>query len=226
MTESWAVRTAEPGTDGDPAERLAFGQILEALAAAVDRRDPLTEGHSLRVADISAAIALRMGWSRSDAAALKGAGFVHDVGKIAVPADILASPRALTEAEFAQIKAHAAIGAQMTDGVLMPAQVAWIRHHHERWDGLGYPDGIDGQNIPAGARVMAVADSWDAMISDRPFRDGLSERAALEQIVQGAASQYDSAVVEVFVEMFESGDPLLSRARVPSRAHLQSASLG
>lgn len=108
----------------------------------------------------------------------------------------------------------------MVAGLMTPEQVGWIRHHHERWDGRGYPDGCAEYEIPAGARIMAVADSWDAMISDRPFREGLSEPVALEQIASGAGIQYDATVVEVFVDLYESGSPMLSRDRLPrSGAH-------
>ena len=190
-------------------------RLLIDLAAAVDARDPYTREHSVRVADMSRALARDMGWSATEAAALHAAGVIHDVGRIAIPDHILTSTTGLTEAEFDQIKAHASIGADMAAGLMTPVQVGWIRHHHERWDGRGYPDGLSSESIPTGARIMAVADSWDAMISDRPFREGLDERAALEQVVVGAGAQYDPSVVEVFVELFESGSPLLSRSRLP-----------
>lgn len=194
-------------------------RLLIELASAVDARDPFTREHSLRVADTSRAIAKRMGWSETEMSALHAAGIIHDVGRIAIPDHILTSTTGLTEAEFDQIKAHAAIGADMAAGLMTPVQVGWIRHHHERWDGRGYPDGLFAQSIPTGALIMAVADSWDAMISDRPFREGLTEEAALEQIVSGAGAQFDPRVVEVFVEFFETGSPLLSRSRLPSSPH-------
>lgn len=192
-------------------------RLLIELAAAVDARDPFTREHSARVADTSRAIAHRMGWSETETSALHAAGIIHDVGRIAIPDHILTSTTGLTEAEFDQIKAHAAIGADMAAGLMTPVQVGWIRYHHERWDGRGYPEGLFAQSIPTGARIMAVADSWDAMISDRPFREGLGEREALDQIVSGADAQYDPRVVEVFVELFESGSPLLSRTRLPAK---------
>lgn len=190
-------------------------RLLIQLAAAVDARDPFTREHSLRVADTSRAIAERLGWSEAETSALHAACVIHDVGRIAIPDHILTSTAGLTEAEFDQIKAHAAIGADMAAGLMTPVQVGWIRHHHERWDGRGYPDGLFAQSIPTGALIIAVADSWDAMISDRPFRTGLSEEAALEQIASGAGAQFDPRVVEVFVEFFETGSPLLSRSRLP-----------
>lgn len=198
-----------------PGSRETLRLLIE-LASAVDARDPFTREHSLRVADTSRAIAERLGWAEAETSALHQACVIHDVGRIAIPDHILTSTTGLTEAEFDQIKSHAAIGADMASGLMTPVQVGWIRHHHERWDGRGYPDGLFAQSIPTGALIIAVADSWDAMISDRPFREGLSEEAALEQIVSGAGAQYDGRIVEVFVELFESGSPLLSRSRLPA----------
>lgn len=156
----------------EQAERLARAQAVQSirvLARAVDAKDPSTRRHSERVAAVARAVAVELGWSRQEADDLHGAGLVHDVGKIAVPDAILFKPDRLTEEEFARVRAHAALGADMVDDVLAPRQVAWVRGHHERWDGAGYPDALAGPAIPEGARILTLADSWDVMTSTRPY---------------------------------------------------------
>ncbi|MEQ8833174.1 MAG: diguanylate cyclase [Miltoncostaeaceae bacterium] len=156
----------------EQAERLARAQAVQSirvLARAVDAKDPSTRRHSERVAALARALALELGWSRQEADDLHGAGLVHDVGKIAVPDAILFKPDRLTDEEFARVRAHAALGADIVDDVLAPRQVAWVRGHHERWDGRGYPDALAGPSIPEGARIMTLADSWDVMTSMRPY---------------------------------------------------------
>src|SRR5690606_35803853 len=148
----------------EQAARLGRQQALQSirvLARAVDAKDPSTREHSERVADLAVAIATALGWPVERAAALREAGLVHDVGKIAVPDALLAKPGRLTARELAVVRTHAAIGAEMLSDVLSPEQVAWVRGHHERWDGRGYPDGLAGDAIPEGARVLALADAWD-----------------------------------------------------------------
>ena len=175
------------------AERLERAQALaalRALARAVDAKDRSTREHSTRVAALSHAVAQELGWSRDASRDLRRAGLLHDVGKIGVPDAILLKPGALTDAEMERVRGHSTLGAEIV-GELLPAdQVAWVRHHHERWDGGGYPAGIAGEGIPEGARIIAVADAWDVMRSDRPYRAALPPEVAMEQMRSLAGVQF------------------------------------
>jgi diguanylate cyclase (GGDEF)-like protein/putative nucleotidyltransferase with HDIG domain len=154
------------------AERLARSQALagvRALARAVDARDHNTQEHSERVADLAARLADACGWSQERVARLREAALVHDVGKIGVADQILLKPGRLTPHEYEQIKVHANLGAQIAREVLDQEQTAWIRHHHERPDGGGYPDGLPADLIPEGAALLALADAWDAMTTSRAY---------------------------------------------------------
>lgn len=151
------------------------------LARAVDAKDPYTRRHSDRVAALAAAIAAELGWDPERCVLIHEAAVVHDVGKIAIPDQILFKPGKLTVREYETVKDHSRIGAEMLDGVLSADQVAWVRGHHERWGGGGYPDGLAGDAIPEGARIIAVADAWDAIVSERPY---LASRSADEALVE------------------------------------------
>jgi HD-GYP domain-containing protein (c-di-GMP phosphodiesterase class II) len=155
---------ADGALAASPAARARLG-----LARAVDAKDPSTRRHSDRVADLAAGIARTLGWTEDRCRLLHDAATVHDVGKIAIPDQILFKPAKLTDLEFETVKDHSRIGAEMLDGVLTEEQVAWVRSHHERWSGGGYPDGLVGEAIPVGARIIAVADAWDAITSWRPY---------------------------------------------------------
>lgn len=199
------------------AERARTLAALRALARAVDTRDPATQRHSERVAAHTFRIAEALGWPRERAELLREAALVHDVGKIGVPDAVLRKPGELTDEEFAQIAAHAALGATIVADVLTREQTAWVRHHHERVDGRGYPDHLRGEDIPEGARIMAIADSWDAMTADRPYRRALSLSAALEECRRASGGQLDSRLVEVAL-------PVLSDAPVaPTQVVLHEA---
>ncbi len=148
-------------------ERANRLRAVQSLARAVDARDPATRLHSDRVAALASRLARQIGWSEADIERLREASLVHDIGKIAVPDDVLHKPGRLTAEEYEIVEVHAAKGAEIVEDTLDPEQVAWVRHHHERHDGRGYPDAIAGAAIPLGARILAVADSWDVMTSAR-----------------------------------------------------------
>ena len=154
---------------------------LRALARAIDARDAATQRHSIRVADMAVMIATAMGWTPEETVRLREAGLVHDVGKIGIPDSILLKPAGLTEAERELMKDHARLGARIVSEVLDQDQVEWVAHHHERWDGDGYPNGIRDVAIPEGARILAVADSWDAMTSARDYNIALTPDEALDE---------------------------------------------
>ena len=130
---------------------------------------------------------------------------MHDVGKIGIPDAILLKPGRLTREEYEQVKAHAALGAQIVDDILLPEQVAWVRHHHERWDGHGYPDGIAGEEIPVGARILAVADSWDVMTSERAYHVPRTVPEALEEVRRSTGGQFAPEIVEALEHLLDAG---------------------
>lgn len=186
----------------DEERERAFYGMLRALSAAVDAKDPYTRGHSERVALLAAMIAEGLGQSREQIERIRVAGIVHDIGKIGVPEHILTKPDRLTDEEFAIIKTHPEVGYAILESVheladVMPA----VLHHHERWDGKGYPHGLAGKQIPEIARILAVADAFDAMSSTRAYRHGMTADRAIEQIRSGAGSQFDQRIAEVFLSL-------------------------
>ena len=166
---------------GDRAEAPSL-RAMRALAWAVDAKDPYTHRHSARVADLAVQIATALGWPVTRAAQLREAGLVHDVGKIAVPDAILFKPGPLTDEEREAVTAHAEVGARIVADVLSAEQAAWVRGHHERWDGTGYPDRLAGEDIPEEARVLPLADSWDVIVSSRSYQAGRGVDAALAEV--------------------------------------------
>jgi putative nucleotidyltransferase with HDIG domain len=179
-----------------------YDATLTALTSALDFRDNETGGHSDRVVAYMELLLEQMNIRGPELATLRRGALLHDVGKIGVPDNVLRKPTALSEAEWAVMKRHPEFGARMIAGIPFLEDVARIvRHHHERWDGMGYPDGLKGDRIPLGARIFAVGDSFDAMTSDRPYRRGLLIDAAREEIRRCASSQFDPAVVTAFLSI-------------------------
>ncbi|OLB86975.1 MAG: hypothetical protein AUI15_30290 [Actinobacteria bacterium 13_2_20CM_2_66_6] len=178
----------------DSAEHVIF-----ALAAAVEAKDPYTEAHTQRVADSARAIGSRMGLGASDLEALYRGGLIHDIGKIGIPDAILLKPGPLDPAELATMRMHPQIGENIvaplrTGASLLPI----IRHHHERFDGTGYPDRLSGAGIPRLARIVAVCDAFDALVNDRPYRARKSLDEAVATLMAGAGTQWDPEVVQLF----------------------------
>lgn len=178
--------------------------LLIMLAEVVDLRDPFMLGHSQHVAKYSELIAREMGLPDSRIEAIRQAALVHDIGKLGIPEAILLKPTRLDEAESAVMETHPAYGSQLlarSDSLrrLMPV----VRHHHERYDGVGYPDGVAGRRIPLEARIIAVADTTDAMASDRAYRKALAPTTILEELRRNAGSQLDPGVVNAFVLLVE-----------------------
>jgi len=168
---------------------------VAALGAMAELRDPYTAGHQRRVADLSCAIATELGWGAERVAALHTGALLHDLGKIVVPAEILAKPGRLSEAELSLIRQHAAAGAEILADIDFEGDVAAMAlQHHERLDGSGYPAGLKGDEILPEARILAVADVVEAMVSHRPYRPALPLEAALAEIAQGSGSRYDAEV--------------------------------
>ena len=189
---------SELGEANDRLERANLS-FATALVATLDARDRYTAGHSAAVAIYSRDIAERMGLSVQQQNLVHLCGLVHDIGKVGLPAGLLEKPGALTLDERRLMEDHAAIGERILSKVEDYAEIARIvRHHHERVDGLGYPDGLDGEEIPLLAKIIAVADSYDAMTSDRPYRDAMPSRVARLRLAQAVESQFDTSVVAAF----------------------------
>ncbi len=182
-------------SDLDPAERA---ELLERLSEALDACDSRTYGHSRRVARHASQMAHRMKLPGEEIARIRTAALLHDVGKIETPREIIDKPGKLTDEEFDVIKRHPATGAEMVAALNDPELTAIVRHHHERIDGGGYPDGISGDQIPVGARIIAVADTFDALTSARPYRGAMSHEKAIAIIESESGSQLDAGAVEAF----------------------------
>jgi diguanylate cyclase (GGDEF)-like protein/putative nucleotidyltransferase with HDIG domain len=173
---------------------------VEALATAIDAKDQTTHCHVRRVQLYCARVGELMGLTSNELKALRAGALLHDVGKLAVPDHILNKPGSLTAAEFEKMKIHATVGAQILERVGFPYPVVpVVRYHHERWDGGGYPEGLKGEEIPLAARILAVADCFDSVREDRPYRRGMSREEACELIGRNAGSHFDPRVVEVFL---------------------------
>lgn len=204
---SYSFRLAEE-VFARKAELTAEGPSLRgmrALAWAVDARDPHTHRHSLRVADLAVRIATALGWDTVRTTHLREAGLVHDVGKIAVPDRILFKPTRLNAEEFALVTRHPGVGAQIVADVLSPEQASWVRGHHERWDGKGYPDALVGEEIPEEARVLALADAWDVMTSVRAYQEPVTLDGAITEIRRCRGSQFWPEAVDALCRLVASG---------------------
>jgi putative nucleotidyltransferase with HDIG domain len=181
---------------------------VESLAHAIDAKDSLTHSHIRRVQSFALILAKRIGLDdEAQLKALEAAALLHDIGKLAVPEHILNKPGRLTAAEFEKMKTHAPVGAEILAEVAFPYPVVPIvRHHHENWDGTGYPDGIRGTNIPIGARILSIIDCYDALTSDRPYRRALPPAAAFAIIRERRATMYDPALVDEFERIYQTLD--------------------
>jgi HD superfamily phosphohydrolase YqeK len=179
------------------AEFLA--DVVRALTSAIDAKDPYTCGHSDRVAQIAVRLAEHLGCTPKELETIYLSGLLHDIGKIGIDDHVLRKPGKLTEAEYEHIKLHAEIGYRILKDLRQLGQVLpAVRHHHEAWNGSGYPLGLAGEEIPLYARIVAVADSFDAMSSDRPYRRGMEDERLDEVLRAGAGKQWDRSVVEAF----------------------------
>ena len=179
---------------------------LASLVEIVEMRDPYTAGHSRRVAQLARQIAVEMGLTAEEADAIEDAGRVHDLGKVAIDPVILLKPGKLSDAEWAEMKRHPSYGAEVLsqfesyrDGVPL------VRGHHEAWDGSGYPDKLQGRSIPVGARILAVADTFDALTSDRPYRPGVSTERARSILAEGSGTQWEPEVVMALLRLLDRG---------------------
>ena len=178
----------------------AHRETIEALAVAINAKDEVTHEHVLRVQIYAAGVARILGCSPPEVEALRAGALLHDIGKIAVPDYIINKPGKLTAAEFEKMKIHTIAGAQILSRVEFPYPIVpVVRHHHERWDGAGYPDGLSGENIPLTARILTGVDCFDAVREDRQYRKGMTRQEAIDLILRGSGTQYDPSVVGTFI---------------------------
>ena len=185
-------------------EHELFEQTAEALASAIDAKDPYTHGHSARVAMYSTQIAREAGKSEEECEKVYFAALLHDVGKIGVPSAVINKPGRLTDEEFAQIKLHPVLGNQILSSIQQSPYLSIGAHfHHERYDGRGYPSGLKGEDIPEIARIIAVADSYDAMTSKRSYRDPIPQQTVREELVKGIGTQFDPYYAKIMIHLVD-----------------------
>ena len=179
--------------------------ILFALANVVEVKDHFTDHHLKRMAHFSESLARLVGLSEIEQRHMRFGGILHDIGKVGISDTILRKPGKLTPEEYEIIKEHTVLGEQIVQPMRFGAQVGpMVRGHHERWDGGGYPDGLSGEQIPLGARIISVCDTFDAMTSDRPYRKALPDQVAKEELQNNTGSQFDPELAKIFIENLDS----------------------
>ncbi len=188
----------------------AYLDSLITLANAIEKRSPGSHNHIQRVADLALAMARRMGWSDRQSEALRFAAILHDIGKIHIPSAILFKPGPLTDEEWELVRRHPVTGAEMIKDVpYLLGCIPYVRHHHEKWDGTGYPDRLAQEAIPEGARILAVADAYDAMRTPRLYAPQRSPEQAMTDIVRQSGMQFDPQVVSAFQAAWMEQEPAL-----------------
>jgi putative nucleotidyltransferase with HDIG domain len=186
--------------------KRSYFDTIRAVANSVEARDPYTRGHSARVADISKVVATELEWSRRDIELIDWGGVLHDLGKVGIDDAILNKPGKLTDEEFTIMKSHPLIGSQIIEGIsFLEPVVPFILEHHERFDGRGYPRGLKGSQIAKEGRILAVADTFDAMTTDRPYRKALAARVAMDELLRVAGTQLDPEMVTAFEKAWRAG---------------------
>jgi putative nucleotidyltransferase with HDIG domain len=183
-----------------------FFQTAESLADAIEKRDPYTGGHTQRVTSYSMAIAKHLQLNPSEKKCLKIAAVLHDVGKIGIEDHILRKPEPLNSEEYNTIKGHARMGAEILEHIRQLRDIVpGVKYHHEQMNGSGYPDGLKGEEMPIIARIVAVADTYDAMTTDRPYRRALTRETAIGELKRCSGIQFDREVVEAFIKAYALG---------------------
>jgi response regulator RpfG family c-di-GMP phosphodiesterase len=179
-----------------------YTETIEALASALEARDPYTQAHAGRIRDTAVALAVALHVPRDELRAVRLGSLLHDVGKIGIADSILSKPAPLSDSEVAIMRSHPLVGERMLAGVeFLATALPIVRHHHERWDGAGYPDGLAGDEIPLGARIVSVCDAFDAITSDRPYRGAMSSEVACAEILREAGRQFDPACASLLVDV-------------------------
>jgi putative nucleotidyltransferase with HDIG domain len=186
-----------------PSQRQEAQEQLRMLTASLEARIPGAAGHARRVARYAAGIGRQLGLPREEIGRIRWAAALHDVGKLEMPAGVVNKPGPLSELEYMMVRRHSAIGARIVARLGDEELAAIVRHHHERLDGSGYPDGLAGEEIPLGARIVAVADTFDALTSTRPYQAALRPEEALRTLEAEAGTQLDPEVVDAFCEHYD-----------------------
>jgi HD-GYP domain-containing protein (c-di-GMP phosphodiesterase class II) len=196
---------------------------IAVLASAIEAHEPSSYGHPRRVAHLAQAIGRALGWEKKRVTTIEIGALLHDMGKIAISDAILKKPGPLTEEEFNEVKRHPEAGARLlaAGNLSIEAAIPYALYHHERYDGRGYPYGLAGEDIPIEGRILAVADTFEALISDRPYRKKMEPELALEIIERSAGSQFDPNVVAAFLKAWDTGQIqiLLETRRTEKQAH-------
>jgi len=220
-----AVKAKGPNVDGQVPDDVLG--IIVALAIAIDAKDPCTRGHSVWVAKYAAATAEALGLKPKEIENVVYASLLHDIGKIGISEKILHKPDVLNVEEWEEIRAHPVIGAKILEPIpSLHELVPLVKYHHERYDGTGYPEGLAGERIPFGARILAVADAFEAMTSGRPYSQTRYPVQALDILIEGMGKQWDAKMVEAFVNVLDGeqlhpiapliiGDPEILRLKFP-----------
>jgi hypothetical protein len=185
--------------------RDAYFDSIAALASALDASDPYTRGHSDRVTAYAKKVARAMGLSEREIESIEFAGRLHDIGKIGVDRSILRKRSRLNDREYREMQKHPIMGAEIAGKLkFLKKAEGYVSHHHERYDGLGYPDGLRAEEIPIGARIMGVVDAFDAMTSDRPYRPALSVAIAVQELEKGSGKQFDPYITDIFIRLIKN----------------------
>lgn len=188
-----------------------FYKTIKSISFALDAKDKYTHGHSMRVTLYSLALAKKLDLPDDLLEEIETAGLLHDIGKIAIPDKILLKPGKLTDEEYNVIKMHPELGEKLVTGIEKLKLISnWLKSHHERYDGKGYPDGLRGEQIPISSRIIAIADTYDAMTSNRAYRTALSHDVAIEEIRKCSGSQFDPKLAEIFINIKEEIDNIKS----------------
>jgi len=181
-----------------------FNDMVKIVMKALNEKDPYTQGHSIRVTEYALKIGEVLGLDKEKMKELELASVLHDIGKLGIPDKILKKPGRLTKEEFATMRQHSEKGEQMLAGIAdLESYKKYVRSHHERYDGFGYPDGLKGDNIPLISRIIFVADTFDAMTSDRPYRKGLSIEVTIDELIKCSGTQFDPMVVGTFIRIIK-----------------------
>lgn len=193
----------------DQIQRMTF-ETIEAIANTIDAKDAYTKGHSMRVAEYSVIIAKELGMNEDEVSGIRYIALLHDIGKIGIPDSILNKNGRLTDDEYDKMKQHTVAGESILSGVAtIPGLMVGAKYHHERYDGKGYPSGIKGEEIPLIARIIAIADAFDAMTTDRVYRKRLAPDVVMAELVKGKGTQFDPNVAQVFISYLEEHRELL-----------------
>lgn len=200
-----------------------FYRTIKSIASTLDAKDPYTHGHSLRVTMYSLILATELGFSDKTLEDIEVAGLLHDIGKIGIPQNILCKPGKLTDEEFAIMKSHPQNSEKLIASIKKLKEISsWLKAHHERWDGNGYPDHLKGEQIPVFARIIALADTYDAMTSTRSYRVALSHETAMAEIERCAGSQFDVNLAQIFIKL---GDTIKAAKENPEEYYAKYSKL-